>query len=112
MATVQDCREALEKLDEQMAVNASEVRKKINLDRRMTCKIKDLGVTFRGRLAEGRLLDLTNGEDPDAKIRLTIASDDLIALIDGRLNFAQAWAKGQLSVKASFSDLLKLRNLL
>ena len=47
-----------------------------------------------------------------AKIRLGVASDDLLALVAGELNFASAWASGRVSVKASFGDLLKLRKLL
>ena len=49
---------------------------------------------------------------PDAAIRLTIASDDLIALVAGHLDFARAWATGQISLKASMADLFKLRSLL
>lgn len=112
MATIEECRTALERLDTKLAANAAEVHQKITFDRTMACTIKDLGVTFHGRITQGRLHDLAEGENPDAKIRLIVDSDDLIALVDGQLNFAQAWAKGRLSVKASFSDLLKLRSLL
>ena len=56
--------------------------------------------------------DLTDGEDPKAQIKLAVGSDDLLALVAGRLHFASAWAGGRVSVKASFGDLLKLRKLL
>lgn len=112
MATLEECRAALERLDAKLAANAAQVKQKVSLDRSMACTIKDLRVSFRCRLADGRLHDLTDGDDTDAKIRLIVASDDLIALVDGQLNFAQAWAGNRLSVKASFTDLIKLRTLL
>ncbi|WP_412542856.1 SCP2 sterol-binding domain-containing protein [Longispora sp. K20-0274] len=112
MATVDECREALGRLDAKLAANAEKVAQKVSLDRPMACTIKDLGVAFRCRLADGRLHDIADGDDPDAKIRLIATSDDLIALVDGELNFASAWASNRLSVKASFTDLLKLRTLL
>ena len=67
---------------------------------------------FRGRLQGGTIANLTDGEDPKAQIKLAVASDDLLALMAGRLHFASAWAGGRISVKAGFRDLLKLRKLL
>jgi hypothetical protein len=84
----------------------------VNLDRSLACHIRDLNASFHGRLEGGRIVDLTDGDDPRAHIRLSIGSDDLLALIAGELNFAAAWASGRVSVKASFTDLLKLRKLL
>jgi hypothetical protein len=63
-------------------------------------------------LVNGQISDLADGDDPQAKIRLAVGSDDLLDLVAGRLNFASAWASGRVSVKASFGDLLKLRKLL
>ncbi|MGH3741675.1 MAG: SCP2 sterol-binding domain-containing protein, partial [Micromonosporaceae bacterium] len=65
-----------------------------------------------GRLVEGKLVDVQEGAKPDAKIRLAASSDDLVALVDGQLNFARAWAAGQVTVKASVFDLMKLKSLL
>jgi len=112
MATVDECRQALERLAAKLDGNADEVARKVDLDRRLACHIKDLDATFRARLAGGRLTDITEGDDPDAKIRLTASSDDLIALVDGELPFASAWATGRVLVQANMFDLLKLRKLL
>ena len=111
MATVDECRQALRDLAAKMAADP-EAAARVNLDRGIACTIKDLGVSFHGRLRKGTIVDLTDGDDPQAQIRLTTSGDDLVALIDGRLNFAAAWASGRVSVKASFGDLLKLRKLL
>jgi len=110
MATVDECREALQKLAANLAANADQVR--IDLDRPLACSIKDLGVAFHGRLLDGRLVDLADGDDPKAKIRLTATGDDLVALVNGQLDFARAWTSGRVSVSANPFDLLKLRKLL
>jgi hypothetical protein len=112
MATVDECRDALEKLAARMDANANRVAGKIDLDRPMACSISDLGVAFHGRLNGGRLQDLTDGDDPNAKIRLTTSSDDLIALVDGNLDLTRAWTTGQIKISANPFDLLKLRKLM
>jgi putative sterol carrier protein len=111
MATVADCRQALATLAARLEGN-TQAQSRIDLDRAIACQIKDLGVAFHGRLSRGRLIDLTDGDDPAAKIRLTASSDDLVALVNGELDFARAWASGRVSISANPLDLLKLRRLL
>jgi hypothetical protein len=41
-----------------------------------------------------------------------MTGDDLLALVDGSLHFARAWASGRVSVRASLRDLLRLRKLM
>lgn len=112
MASVEDCRAALSRLAAALADNADEVREKVNLDRRMVCRVTDLDTAFRGRLRDGRLVEVAEGDDPDAKITLSATSDDLIALVDGQLDVVAALATRRVSVRASPFDLLKLRTLL
>ncbi len=112
MATVDECRAALQSLAARMAANAEQSRSRIDLDRTLACRVPDLGTAFHGRLTGGRILDLADGDDPKAKLKLTIGSDDLLALVAGRLNAASAWASGRLKVDASELDLDKLRKLL
>jgi hypothetical protein len=112
MATVDECRTALHDLAARMDANAAEVNGKIDLDRPLACTIPDLGVAFHGRIVGGRLVDIADGDDPKAKIRLTAISDDLIALVDGELDLAKAWTSGRVKISANPFDLLKLRKLL
>jgi putative sterol carrier protein len=112
MATVDECRTALQKLAQRMADNAAEASQKLDFDRSLACRITDLGVAFHGELSGGRIVGLTDGDDPRAKIKLTSSSDDLIALVDGQLNVASAWASGRIKIEAGMMDLLKLRKLL
>jgi putative sterol carrier protein len=110
MATISECREAVDRLAAFLEQNAA-ARGKVDLDRSLSVDIPDLSSGFHGRLHGGRLTNITDGSDPDAKIKLTARSDDLIDLVDGKINFPQAWATGKVSVKASVFDLMKLRSL-
>lgn len=111
MATVEQCRAALADIAARLGADP-EAAAKVDLSRSLACHVRDLEATFHGRLEGGRVVGLTDGDDPKAQIRLSVGSDDLLALVAGRLNFASAWASGRVSVKASFTDLLKLRKLL
>lgn len=112
MASVDECRQALRELATRLEGNAEQVRERVNLDRTLACRITDLGAAFHGRLTDGRLVDLADGDDPKAKIAMNIGSDDLLALVRGDLDVGRALAARRLSVSASPFDLLKLRKLL
>lgn len=110
-----ECRSALTRLSDNLAAAEGDVRGAASLDRSLSCHIKDLDVTFTGRLADGRIQVRDTVEGPPrekAEIRLAMTGDDLVALVDGDLNFAKAWGSGRVRLEASFRDLLKLRSLL
>jgi hypothetical protein len=111
MATAGECREALERIADRLAADP-EAARRVDLDRSFACHITDLQISFHGRIARGTIVDLADGDDPAAHLRLTLASDDLLALVAGELHFASAWASGRVSVKAGLRDLFKLRQLL
>src|SRR5690349_20191513 len=115
MATKTECAEALDRLAASMGRMDDENRSQHQLERTVSCRIPNLDVTFHGRLKDARLLDVISYDNgatpPKAQIRLTIPSDDLLKLVDGRLNFIQAWTSGRIKVSASFGDLLKLRKI-
>ncbi|MER7892825.1 SCP2 sterol-binding domain-containing protein [Micromonospora sp. NPDC094482] len=112
MASVDECRQALRELAARLDSNAETVRERVDLDRTLACRITDLETAFHGRIADGRLLDLTDGDDPKAKIALSTSSDDLVALVAGNLDIARAVASRRVSIKANPFDLMKLRKLL
>ncbi|POX45354.1 sterol-binding protein [Streptomyces sp. Ru71] len=115
MATIEECRSALDKLSDNMQHAEGDVRDAAALDRSVSCHIKDLDVTFVGRLTGGRIRvdDTLDGPPPQrAEIRLAMAGDDLVALVDGELNFARAWGSGRVKLEASLLDLFRLRKLL
>ncbi|MFE7528792.1 SCP2 sterol-binding domain-containing protein [Kitasatospora sp. NPDC057542] len=114
MANSEECREALEQLSRNMTQSTGDVHKAAALDRSLSCRITDLDLTFTGQLRDGRIQDVVAAPGPPttkAEIRLTMSSDDLVALVGGRLNFASAWAGGRVKLEAGFRDLLRLRTL-
>jgi hypothetical protein len=115
MATIEECRSALDQLSANLAKAERRVRDATAVDRSLSCRIKDLGITFVGRLADGRIQDVTTvpgAPAGSAQIRLTMTGDDLVALVGGGLNFARAWGSGRVKVQASLRDVLLLRSLL
>lgn len=112
MASLEECHDALERLAGRLKSADDHDRQRVAFDRSLSCTVPDLGVTFSGQLADGHLTGITTEPAERAQLRLTAASDDLVALTDGRLNFAQAWLSGRVKVEAGVRDLLKLRSLL
>ena len=111
MATVDECRQALHDLATRLPTNA-ETRGNLDIDRTLAARVTDLPTAFHGRLAGGLLVDIADGDDPKAKIALITTSDDLLALVAGRLDVTRAIASRQVVIKANPFDLLKLRKLL
>ncbi|WP_329277287.1 SCP2 sterol-binding domain-containing protein [Streptomyces sp. NBC_00691] len=115
MATITECRDALDTLSDNLARADGDVRGAAALDRTLSCHVTDLDTTFTGRLTDGRIeVESTVAGPPPAKaqIRLAMTGDDLVAMVGGELNFAKAWASGRVKLEAGFRDLLRLRSLL
>ncbi|MET9294573.1 sterol-binding protein [Streptomyces sp. NPDC003077] len=115
MATLEQCRAALDRLAQNLSAAEGDVRRAAAMDRSLSCHITDLDATFLGRLAGGSIQDVTQVAGPPpgkAQIRLAMSGDDLVALVDGRLHFAAAWATGRVRLEAGLRDLLRLRTLL
>ncbi|CAL9413983.1 hypothetical protein SUDANB176_01726 [Streptomyces sp. enrichment culture] len=115
MATIEECRAALDKLSDSMQHAEGDVRAAAATDRSVSCHITDLDVTFAGRLTGGRIEvhDTFPGPPREkAQIRLALTGDDLVALVDGELHFARAWGSGRVRLEAGLRDLFRLRKLL
>jgi hypothetical protein len=112
VASMREVRKAMDDLGSHLAGADEKVRAQAD-DRTVSCRITDLDVTFRARLAGGELVDVTDTMTSESsQIRLTMSSDDLVDLVAGRLSFAHAWATGRVKLDASFRDLLRLRSLM
>jgi SCP-2 sterol transfer family len=112
VATMEQSLKALEGILGDLASNPAAA----GLDRSLSCRLTDLDEVVLGRLGSGAVRDLhvvPHGPAlPKADIRLTMSSDDLIALTDGQLNFGSAWATGRVKLEAGLRDLLRLRKIL
>ena len=113
MATLEQCQDAVASLTEKLAEVDVDVRRKYAVERTVSCRVPDLDVVFLARVADdGTIQDVEVVEHGKGQVKLTVGSDDLIALIENRLNLPVAWATGKLKIDASMLDLLKLRALL
>jgi putative sterol carrier protein len=112
MATIDECRTALEQFAENLASNPKSVKKLTGFQRSLAADITDLGVSFNGKFDQGKLIGITDGDNPDAEIRMIVASDDLVKLVAGELDFMKAFTSGQVKLKANMMDLMKLRGVL
>lgn len=110
MATVEECERALGQFAAQLTDHNGD-SPHAQFDRTLSCTLKDLGVTFAGRLRSGQLENIRQVSKADAQIRLSMSSDDLLAMVDGKLNLASAWATGRVKVGAGIRDMLRLRSM-
>ena len=112
MATMEQCLTALDTILGDLASSPAAT----GLDRSLSCRLTDLDTVVLGRLSGGAIRDRHVVPDgpgvPKADIRLTMSSDDLLALTSGRLSFAPAWASGRVKLEAGLRDMLRLRSLL
>ncbi|HLV74569.1 MAG TPA: SCP2 sterol-binding domain-containing protein [Vulgatibacteraceae bacterium] len=113
MANEEDCRAALGRVAARLEeVDADRFAEHV-VERTISCVIPDLGLAFRTRLHAGGLDPFEPDDDPKAaQVRLTVDSDDLVAMAYDELNPAKAWAAGRVKIEASIFDLLRLRRLL
>ena len=112
MATVEECQAALEMLVARLADVDPRLRQRHAQNRTVAVRVPDLGTTFHGVLRDGLIDDIRAQSNGSAQIVFTAVSDDLVAVLDGRLGVPTAVASGRLKVDASLTDLLKLRLLL
>jgi len=103
---------ALREVATRLASLDPETRAKFLLDRTVSCRVPDVQTTWSAQLCEEGLVDLTTDDGARAQVRLTIASDDLLALLEGRLAVPVAVATGKIRVQASPFDLLRLSSFL
>lgn len=113
MATQEEARAALERIATRLTEVDPDALAKHVVDRTISCRVPDLDLVFLTRIHAGgldafKVVDSVNG----AQVRLTVNSDDLVALAADELGVAKAWASGRLKIEASLGDLLRLRRLL
>src|ERR1019366_6334710 len=105
---------ALERLTARISEMDAKDREAHLLDRTLSCRISDLGMTFVTRLgpngADG--LQETRNDSPPAQVRFTAQSDVVVAVAADPGSFLRAWLSGRLKVEGNFFDLLHLRKLM
>ena len=108
MASVDDCDAAFRAFADRLSASNN---KPSDLDRTLTCRLPDIGVIFAGHLHDGKITDIRQVDNASAQVKLTMSSDDLVDLVEGRTRFASAWASGRIKSDARVFDLIKLRSV-
>jgi predicted lipid carrier protein YhbT len=115
VATAKQCRAAIDRLVESVDDVDPALRAKHIPQRSVQCLVRDLDVIFTARLdADGvhDLVELPADTEVESKdVRLSLDSDELIALALGQEDFVTAWLRGRVHVSASVRDMLRLRSL-
>jgi predicted lipid carrier protein YhbT len=115
VATLKQCRAALDGLVTAIDAVDPAVRAKHIPDRTVLCRVRDLDVIFCARLDADGVHDLTQLEsgvpEPGTDVKLSLGSDDLVALADRSEDFLTVWLRGRVHVSASMRDMLRLRSL-
>ena len=114
MATVEECRTALEGLTGRIANMDAKDREAHLLDRTLSCRVPDLGLTFVTRLGPdgAEPVKVADSDTPQAQVRFTADSNTVLAIAGDPGTFMRAWLSGRLKVQGSVFDLLHLRKLM
>jgi predicted lipid carrier protein YhbT len=114
MATAEECRTALESLTGRIANMDAKDREAHLVDRTLSCRVPDLGLTFVTRLGRdgAEPVKVADNGTPQAQVRFTADSNTVIAVAGDPASFMRAWLSGKLKVQGSVFDLLHLRKLM
>lgn len=108
MATTDDVEQSLQSLMERL--DSADPPSGAIPDRAILCIVPDLGTAYRADVRDSRILAVEPA-DPKAHadVRITARSDELIAMIEGRLPVGPALLMRRVRVDASPADLMLLR---
>lgn len=70
----------------------------------------DIDRIYHASWRRGEVSELREGPADDADIRVSLTSDDLMAMAGGELRFRKAYATDRVRIEASMTDLLRLRS--
>ena len=114
MATAEECQAALDSLIARIAEMDAKDRDAHLVDRTLSVRVPDAGVTFVTRLGPHGAdpVRLADGGTPAAQVRFTADSDVIVGISADPGTFMRAWLSGKLRVQASVFDLLHLRRLM
>ena len=110
MATAEECRQALEDLTGRIAEMDPADRQAHLVDRLISCKVSDLGVTFVTRIGPDGAAPVTeaNGTEAPAQVRFTAKSDDLIVIVAGGAGGKSMWCPTAGAQSLSVSKRIRL----
>lgn len=113
MATVEEVEKVLHDLVRRLQRIDPSYRAMLPSRRTIEARCPDLELTYHATWRSGRLSELQTGPAPGRpEIRVAVDSDDLLAMSRGELDFQRAFNEDRVKVRASMTDLLRLRAVL
>lgn len=112
MATVDEVEKVLDGLLLRVGELDAGTRSVLPDRRTIEARCPDLELVRYARWHDGVLIPLDEPPPRRADIRVSVRSDDLVAIASGDLPFGRAYAANRLRLDASMTDLLRLRALL
>ena len=116
MSSIDDCLVGIAKVNERILAKSEEVRRTHIRERSLSVVVPDLATAFDMRLTLHGLVDVSHRPldrpAPKPQVRVTVGSDDLVALAEDRLEPARAVLGRRVRVEAGVGDLLRMRRLL
>ncbi|WP_285735128.1 SCP2 sterol-binding domain-containing protein [Nocardiopsis sp. ATB16-24] len=116
MSSIDACLAGIEKLNQRILARSEEERRKHIRERSVSVVVPDLATVFEMRLTLNGLVDVTHRPDhrpaPRPQVRITVGSDDLVALAEDRLDVAKALLGRRVRVEAGVGDMLRVRRFL
>lgn len=112
MATVTEVEAVLSQLLARMGQLDESTRTLLPSRRTIQARCPDLDLDRFAEWVDGELRVLDEPPRRRADIRVTVDSDDLMAIHAGQLSFSRAYAANRVRVDASMTDLLRMRAVL
>lgn len=112
MATVEEVDQILGDLLQRLGDLDPSTRSLMPSNRTVEARCPDLELVRYAIWRDGNLKVLDEPPPRRADIRISVMSDDLLALHHGELTFSRAYASNRVRLDASMTDLLRLRAIL
>jgi hypothetical protein len=112
VATVEEVEEVLGELLERLGEVDPNTRAIMPSRRTIEARCPDLDYVRYAEWRDGKLVVLDDPPPRRPDIRVSVRSDDLLAIASGELPFGRAYAANKVRLDASMTDLLRLRAVL
>lgn len=116
MSSIDACLAGIDLLNKRILDLPEPERHRHIRERSIDIEVPDLATVFHMRLTVDGLIDITHHPAdrpaPPPQIRITVTSDDLVAISEERLSAKTSLLTRRVKVEASVSDMLRMRKLL
>jgi hypothetical protein len=112
MATVGEVEAVLADLLARFGQVDASTRSLLPSRRTIEARCPDLDLVRHAQWIDGELVVLEEPPARRADIRVSVKSDDLMAIANGEMTFSRAYAANRIRLDASMTDLLRLRAVL